>query len=385
MIRRWFNPPEKVSFFLLGPRQTGKTTLVGETLKSDFWAVNLLLNEPFTRYSKYPELFRKEALQKIEKEHIKTIFVDEIQKVPALLNEIQFLMDQKKTQFILTGSSARKLRKGGANLLGGRAVERFLFPFIYSETKKDFELDDVLRFGSLPSVYGKGENEKIDLLMAYTNIYLREEIQAEGIVRNLGGFSRFLDIAASQFGELVSFSNIGRECSLPTRTVQSYYEILEDTLVGLRLAPWRKSLRKRLSGHPKFYLFDMGITNAINRHLGDAPDNVLRGRLFEQFIILETYRLLKYLQSEARIYYWRTNTGAEVDLVIEKHGKLKVAFEIKAKKLIGGNDLSGFRSFSDDNPNVPCCLVCEAEEPYEEGKVKILPWVNYLEWLPDLL
>lgn len=385
MIRRWFNLTKKESFFLLGPRQTGKTTLVGKTLKSDFWAVNLLLNESFTRYSKYPELFRKEALQKIEKEKIKTIFVDEIQKVPALLNEIQFLMDQKKTQFILTGSSARKLRKGGANLLGGRAIERFLFPFIYSEIEKNYGLDDVLRFGSLPSVYGKSEKEKIDLLMAYTNIYLREEIQAEGIVRNLGGFSRFLDIATSQFGELVSFSNIGRECSLPTRTVQSYYEILEDTLVGLRFDPWRKSLRKRLSGHPKFYLFDMGVTNAINRHLGDVPDNILRGRLFKQFIILETHRLLKYLCSEARIYYWRTNTGAEVDLVIERHGKLQAAFEIKAKKQVGGNDFSGFRSFHDDNPNVPCFLVCEVEEPYKEGKVEILPWVNYLKWLPDLL
>lgn len=347
--------------------------------------MNLLLNEPFTKYSKYPELFRKEAIQKIERDQIKTIFVDEIQKVPLLLNEIQFLMDQKKIQFILTGSSARKLKKGGANLLGGRAVERFLFPFIYFEIDKSFELDDILRFGSLPSIYGKTEQEKIDLLKAYTNIYLREEIQAEGIVRNLGGFSRFLDIAASQFGELVSFSNIGRECSLPTRTVQSYYEILEDTLIGLRLDPWRKSLRKRLSGHPKFYLFDTGVTNAINHHLADLPDNILRGRLFEQFIILETHRLLKYLQSEARIFYWRTNTGAEVDLVIEKHGKLQAAFEIKAKRLVGGNDFSGFRSFRDDNPKVPCFLICEADEPYKEGNIEILSWLDYLKRLTDFL
>lgn len=385
MIKRWLELPEKASFFLFGPRQTGKTTLVGETFKKALWTVNLLLNEPFIRYSKYPELFRKEALQKIEKEQINTIFVDEIQKVPVLLNEIQFLMDQKKIQFVLTGSSVRKLRKGGVNLLGGRAIERFLFPFIYFEIEKSFDLNDILRFGSLPSIHGKSEQEKIDLLMAYTNTYLREEIQAEGIVRNLGGFSRFLDIAASQFGELVSFSNIGRECSLPTRTVQSYYEILEDTLIGLRLNPWRKSLRKRLSGHPKFYLFDMGVTNAINRHLGTLPDNILRGRLFEQFIILETYRLLKYFKSEARIYYWRTNTGAEIDLVIEKHGKLQAAFEIKAKKIIGGNDFSGFRSFSNDNPTVPSFLICEVEEPYKEGKIEVLPWSTYFRRLPDLL
>lgn len=385
MIKRWIKLPFKSSFFLFGPRQTGKSTLIGENLKKDFWAINLLLTEPFSKYSKYPELFRKEAVQKIEKEGVGTIFVDEIQKVPALLNEIQFLMDKKEVQFILTGSSARKLKKGGANLLGGRAVERFLFPFIYREIKETFELENILRFGALPSVYGRDEQEKIDFLKAYTNIYLREEIQTEGIVRNLGGFSRFLDIAASQFGELVNFSNIGRECHLPTRTVQSYYEILEDTLIGLRLEPWRKSLRKRLAGHPKFYLFDLGVTNAINRHLSDPPDNVLRGRLFEQFIILETYRLLSYLQSEARIFYWRTNTGAEIDLLIEKRGKLRAAFEIKAKKEPGGTDFSGFRSFKDDYPKVPCFLICEADEPFQEREVEVLPWPSYFKCLPDFL
>ena len=385
MIRRFLKLPEKQSFFLFGPRQTGKSTLVNETFKSGCWAVNLLLNEPFARYSRYPELFRKEALNKIEKEEVKTIFVDEIQKLPILLNEIQFMMDRKQSQFILTGSSARRLKKGGANLLGGRAVERFLFPFTYAEIEESFGLDEVLRFGSLPSVYGKSEEDKIDLLKAYTNIYLREEIQSEGIVRNLGGFSRFLDIAASQFGELVSFSSTGRECSISTRTVQSYYEILEDTLVGIRLEPWRKSLRKRLSGHPKFYLFDTGVTNAINRHLGSEPDSVLRGRLFEQFIVLETYRHLKYSRSEARIYYWRTNTGAEIDLIIEKHGELSAAFEIKARKQVGGNDFSGFRSFRDDNPGVPCFLVSEVEEPYKEGMIEVLPWSNYLKRLPEFI
>lgn len=325
---------------------------------------------------------RKEALRKIEKDNVKTIFIDEIQKVPALLNEVQFLLDEKKVQVILTGSSARKLKKGSANLLGGRAVQRFLFPFIYQEFEDNFELEDVLRFGSLPSIYEKNEKEKIDLLKAYTDIYLREEIQAEGIVRNLGGFSRFLDIAASQFGELVSFSNISRECQLPTRTVQSYYEILEDTLIGLRLEPWRKSLRKRLAGHPKFYLFDLGVTNAINRHLSDPPDNVLRGRLFEQFIVLETSRVLNYLQSETRLFYWRTNTGAEVDLLLERGGEIRAAFEIKAKREIGGADFSGLRSFRDDYPNVPCSVICEAEEPFQEGKVEILPWEKYLKQLP---
>lgn len=386
MIKRQLKLPEKSSFFLLGPRQTGKSTLIGELIKNkNSWIVNLLLNENFSKYSKYPDLFRKEALQKIEKEGIALIFVDEIQKLPILLNEIQFLIDQKNIQCILTGSSARKLRKGAANLLGGRALERFLFPFTYREIENNFELDDVLRFGSLPSVYGKSEQEKMDFLMAYTNIYLREEIQAEGIVRNLGGFSRFLDIVASQFGELVSFSNIGRECGLPTRTVQSYYEILEDTLIGFKLSPWRHSLRKRLSGHPKFYLFDLGVTNAINHYLQASLEPVLRSRLFEQFIILETYRSLKYLQSEAKIYYWRTNAGAEIDLIVEKHGKLTAAFEIKLKKIVSGNDFSGFRAFKSDHPETPCFLVCDATEPYSETTITVLPWRDYLTQLPSYL
>lgn len=385
MIKRCVQLPDKISFFLFGPRQTGKSTLIGELLSGNFWSINLLLTEQFSKYSKYPELFRKEGLQKIEKEGVKTIFIDEIQRIPDLLNEIQFLLDRKGTQFILTGSSARKLKRGSANLLGGRAVERFLYPFIYSEIKESFDLEEVLRFGSLPSIYGKSENEKIDILKAYTNIYLREEIQAEGIVRKLGGFSRFLDIAASQFGEQVNFSNIGRECQLATRTVQSYYEILEDTLVGFKLEPWRKSLRKRLSGHPKFYLFDLGVTNAINRHLSDSPDNVLRGRLFEQFIVLETYRILNYLQSEARIFYWRTNTGAEVDILIEKGGKLTAAFEIKAKKMISGADFSGFKSFRADNPGIDCFFVCEAEEVFSDDGAEILPWKTYLDRLPNFL
>lgn len=385
MIKRCLKLPERDSFFLFGPRQTGKSTLVAQATAGSAWTIDLLRNDQFSKYAKYPELLAKEALQKIDREGLRTIFIDEIQKVPALLDEVQRLLDREKIQVIMTGSSARKLKKGGANLLGGRAVERFLFPFVHSEVPRGFDLEEVLRFGSLPAIWDRSDREKIDRLTAYTDIYLREEIQAEGIVRNLGGFSRFLDVAAGQFGELVSFTNIGRECGLPTRTVQSYYEILEDTLIGLRLNPWRQSLRKRLTGHPKYYLFDLGVTNAVNRHLNDPPDRFLRGRLFEQFLILETHRLLKYRHSEARIYYWRTNIGAEVDLVIERHGKLAAAFEIKAKKIVGGNDFSGLRSFGQDNPKVPCFLICEAEEPYRERGVEVLPWLAYIKRLPEFL
>lgn len=385
MIDRIIRLPQKDSFFLFGARQTGKTTLIENRFQKSIWKVDLLLTDLLLTYSKDPSLFRKEALEKIKNEGIRTIFVDEIQRVPLLLNEIHFLMGKFDCQFILTGSSARKLKRGGADLLAGRAVERRLFPFVYEEIKDEFRLNDVLLFGTLPALVHKDTQQKTDILTTYVHTYLKEEIQSEGIVRNLGGFSRFLDLAGSQFGELVSFSAIARECHLPVRTVQSYYEILEDTLVGFRLPPWTRSLRKRLVGHPKFYFFDSGVTNAINRQLTGILDSSLKGRLFEQFIILETHRLLHYRRSESNLYFWKTNHGAEVDLVIEKHGKMIGAFEIKATAAIAGPHLSGLRSFREEHPRVPCGVICMAPHPYEIDRIKILPWALYLSRLSDML
>lgn len=379
MIHRSCNLPKKKSFFLFGPRQTGKSTLIQSIWKKNIWHIDLLHHEEFIKYAKEPDLFRKEAVQKIKKEKIVTIFVDEIQRVPLILNEVHSLMESLPCQFILTGSSARKLKRGGANLLAGRASQRFLFPFVYQEIPDEFDLEDVLRFGSLPAIYQKSKQEKIDTLTAYTETYLREEIQAEGLVRNLGGFSRFLEIAAAQSGELVDFTALGREAQLTTRTVQSYYEILEETLVGLRLPPWRKSVRKRLTAHPKFYFFDTGVTNSINRRLLAPPDPMLRGRLFEQWVVLETNRLLSYQQSEARLFYWRTNTGAEVDLLIEKHGKIVAACEIKASRSVSGADLSGLRAFREDYPKTKLFVISNVSDAYERDAVLVLPWQKYLQ------
>lgn len=384
MIHRVMQLP-KGSFLLLGPRQTGKSTLIESHFIKNLWKIDLLLSDLFLKYSKDPSLFRKESLEKINREGIQTIFIDEIQRVPQLLNEVQFLMKESKCQFILTGSSARKLKRGGANLLAGRAVERHLFPFVYEEMKNHFNLEEALLLGTLPALTGKNQAEKIDLLSTYAHVYLKEEIQSEGIARNLGGFSRFLDMAASQFGGLVSFSNIARECQLPIRTVQSYYEILEDTLIGFRLESWTRSLRKRLVAHPKFYFFDCGVTNAVNQRLTAFLDAETKGRLFEQWIILETYRMIHYRQSEAKIYFWKTNHGAEVDLLIEKHGRLVAAFEIKAASRIAGPHLSGLRSFREEHPKTPCAVICTAEHAYEMDQVKILSWKNYLSGLSNYL
>jgi len=354
---------------------------VDHTFGQGAWKIDLLMTDVFLRYAKHPDLFRREALEKIEKEGTRWIIVDEVQRIPELLNEVHYLIEKTSCLFALTGSSARKLRRGGVNLLAGRAVQRRLFPFVYEEITDSFSLADILQFGTLPGVYGRSPEDKVDILKAYTETYLTEEIQAEALVRNIGGFSRFLELAASQFGELVSYTAIGRECQVRTRTVQSYYDILEDTLIGLRLQAWPKSPRKRLVAHPKFYLFDQGVTNSLNRQLTAPPDPVRTGRLFEQWTVLETHRMLNYLGSEAGLYFWRTNHGAEVDLIIEKYGKPVAAFEIKSTSHISGNHLSGLRAFREDYPDVPLHVVAQVEHPFRLDDVLVLPWKTYVQSL----
>ncbi|MCD4692824.1 MAG: AAA family ATPase [Calditrichales bacterium] len=386
MLNRMINLPQQTSFFLFGPRQTGKSTLIKATYNRDIWEVNLLLSENYHAYKKDPSLFRKQAQVKIEKEKIKTVFIDEIQRIPELLNEIHYLIENyPHSRFILTGSNARKLRRGGTNLLAGRAIEANLYPFVYDEIKDIFSLEEILTYGTLPPLLNKTADVKKDILKTYVNTYLKEEIQAEGLARNVGGFYRFLDIAAHQFSELLNFTSVARDCALPTRTVQTYYEILEDTLIGYRLLPWRKSIRKRLTSHPKFYFFDCGVVNALNNTIIDPIPGILKGKLFEQFIISETIALIKYKKSDARIYYWRTNHGAEVDLLIEKYGKIEAAIEIKSAKTISGGHLSGLRAFREENSATPLYLISFAEHAYQLYDVNILPWQRYSELLDTLL
>ncbi len=384
MVRRFIQLPLTRSFFLFGARQTGKTTLIKTSFIKHIWRVDMLLSENFIKYSKNPAQFRLEAQDQIKK-GIKTIIVDEIQREPQLLNEVQYLMGEHPScQFILTGSSARKLKRGGANLLGGRAWVEHLHPLLWSELGQS-SLEDILQYGSLPSLLGLTKAEKARTLIDYTHLYIKEEVQAEGIVRQLGAFNRFLEMAAGQNGELVSLSSISRECAIPVKTVQSYYQVLEDTLLGIRLEPWDKSVRKRMVAHPKFYFFDLGVTNAFNNRLTDPIDRTTQGRLFEQFIILETHRMRDYLKSNKKLYFYRTNNGAEVDLLIEKNGKITAAIEIKKMKIVNSSDLSGIRSLRQEHPKVPCYVVSCVDTPYELDGVEILPWQEYLKAIKKYL
>lgn len=368
------------SVLLLGPRQTGKTTLVRQALPEPprSWSVDLLEHETFFRYAREPGRFRREAEARVAA-GARTVFVDEIQKLPALLDEVHALIEARAARFLLTGSSARKLRRAGANLLAGRAAVRHLHPLTADELGEGFDLDRVLRFGSLPPVAAADEGEARAVLRDYAQTYLRQEIQAEAIVRNIGGFSRFLDVAAAQSGELVNYSAISRDAGLPIRTVQEYFQILDDTLLALRLEPWRHSPRARLVAHPRVYLFDIGVLNALCHRLDAPGDPVLRGKLFEHFVVLECARLLDYAGSESRLFFWRTNHGAEVDLLLERHGKVRLAVEIKAKRRIDGADLGGLRSFADQHPGVARVVAALVPEPFELEGIRIRPYRAFLD------
>lgn len=386
LLPRCIRLPATLSFFLFGPRQTGKSTLVDTVYRNRAWKVNLLLSDVFLAYEKSPEQFRRDVEFQVEKMGVRTVIVDEVQRLPGLLNEVHHLIEKyADCRFVLAGSSARKLRKGGTNLLAGRAVERHLHPFVYQELGQSFDLDDVLQHGTLPGVYGLSGEEKRDVLHAYVNTYLKEEVRDEGIVRKLPAFSRFLDVAAAQFGHQVNYSAIGREVGLSPKSVQSYFGILEDTLIAVRLNPWRKSLRKRLAAQPKLYFFDCGVTNAVNKTLSGGVDRFYRGRLFEQLIVLQTKYLLEYLDRDTELFYWRTSQGAEVDLLVRRRNAFVAAIEIKLSSRVDRSHLRGLRSLKQDYPAIPCYVVANTPQPFSLGDVTVLPWQHYLRELSTIL
>ncbi len=384
-VERVIHLPE-MSFFLFGARQTGKTTLIQSRFTESVWTINLLLSETFFRYQQQPHLFVREAEYRVKRDRIRHVFVDEIQRLPVLLNDIHYLMEKyPHVQFLLTGSSARKLRRGGFNLLAGRAVQRYLFPFTFQEIREWYTLDEILRFGTLPPLLSCSEQQKMEILKAYVNTYLKEEIVAEAYARNIGGFYRFLELAANQFTEIINYNAIARDAGVSVKTVQSYYSILEDTLIGFYLWPWRKSVRKRLRLHPKFYFFDNGITNATNRLLGTELPRVWKGKLFEQFIVQEIFRFKHYLNSDSQLFFWRTAHGAEVDVLIVKGMQIHHAIEIKFSSRIDTVHLRGLRAFQEEYPDVPCTVIATVSEPYMLNGVQVLPYEWFLNSIADYL
>lgn len=310
-IERLFEIPGK-SFFLFGPRGTGKSTLLRKKLVAHL-EINLLKSSQFIPLSQNPSLIQDWT------HHLKKgqwVFIDEVQKIPSLLDEVHLLYEEKRLNFALSGSSARKLKRGGANLLAGRALQNFLYPLTYNEFRKHMSIDEAIEWGSLPLVVTDRKN-RVETLATYVETYLRQELIEEGLVRKLEPFSRFLKVAGIYNGQILNVENIARESSLGRTTVDKYFEIIEDTLIGYRLSALRLNLKSKESAHPKFYLFDSGVARACASLLSEPLDQMWKGFAFETFLLNEIRAYNDYFKKRKDLYYYRVLGGHEVDLLIE--------------------------------------------------------------------
>jgi predicted AAA+ superfamily ATPase len=340
MIPRSLKPLQSRSFFVFGARRTGKSTFVREQfLRSQEEQVlqfDLLDPSLEDELARHPERLQAEALAK----RPKWVFIDEVQKVPKLLNIVQKLITQEKMKFILSGSSARKLRRGAGNLLAGRASVYHLFPLVRGEIGQSFDLDTAMKWGTLPEAHtAPSDQEKAAYLRSYALTYLKEEVQTEQLVRNLDPFRHFLEVAAQSNGRPLNFSRIGDQIGVDHKTVKAYFQILEDTWIGHLVHGHSSSLRKSLRSSPKFYFFDVGVKHALARTLGDPlrPGTSAYGDAFEHLVILECLRMNAYSESDFRPSYILTKDGAEVDLVLSR-GNQSIFIEVKSADRV--NDTS---------------------------------------------
>lgn len=384
MIKRQIKLPRDKSFFLFGPRQTGKSTLLYSLFpKETTYYYDLLKTEEFTRLSAHPELFREEVVSRGKK--ITHIFVDEVQRIPALLNEVHYIMESPNSPFfVLSGSSARKLKRSNANMLAGRALSHHLHPLTANELTNQFSLTKALQIGALPKIYLEENNLDAQArLRSYVEIYLKEEIEIEAQVRNIGMFIHFLSIAAGENGNVINFSNIARETGTSYQSVKAYFQILEDTLIGQFLFPYNKSLRKRLSKHPKFIFFDTGVVRALTKKLTVPlePKTPDYGRAFEHFVILEILRQSDYQSLDYSFSYYRTESGAEVDLIVETPRGKTFAVEIKATDRVDSPHLRGLKSFAELCPKAALYRASTSSKRRRDGKIMILPWEEIFEAL----
>lgn len=338
MIQRILNPIISRSFFLFGARGTGKTTWLEANFvnKNVLW-IDLLNEDMYEEYSISPQRLKSELeFLKENKKLPKYIVIDEVQRVPSLLNVVQQCIQKYKLIFILTGSSARKLKRGSANLLGGRANQYELYPFSVIELGDNFNLDEFLNWGSLPEILEmKTTREKKAYLKSYCLTYLKEEILLEQLIRKLPPFRKFLNILAQSNGKLINYEKFSRQVGVDNKTVQSYIEILEDTYLGLLLRPLTPSLRKNQLKSPKFYFFDTGIIRQLAGYADSKliPKTSLYGDLFESFVIYEIYKLNHYLELDYNLSFFTTKNGFEIDLILSK-AKKRIFIEIKSTETI---------------------------------------------------
>jgi uncharacterized protein len=362
---------EEDSAFLWGARQTGKSTLLQELFPNALY-FDLLLSSEYERLNSRPELLRETILANPTKT---PVIIDEIQRIPSLLNEIHWLIVNRRVRFILSGSSPRKIIHSGANLLGGRALRHELYPLVSVEIP-DFDIMRAINQGMIPRHYDSKNAHK--LISSYIGSYLRDEIVAEARIRNVSSFNKFLEIAALTNGEMVNYTNIASDCGVSAITVKEYFQILEDTLIGRFLPSFQKRPKRRVITAPKFYYFDVGVTNFLLNRGRIEKKSELFGKAFEHFIYLEIYAHSKYSELEYPISYWRTASQLEVDFVLGDH---EVVIEVKSTEMATPKHIKGLKAFAEEYEVKQLILISNDPLPRIMEEVLVLPWQVFTERL----
>jgi len=375
MIRRLAKLSKNSSLFLFGARGTGKSTLIRDLFSAEnpLW-IDLLLEKDEEVFGRNPG----ELSALLNRKNYDWVVIDEVQKVPKLLDIVHLEIEKKKTKFALTGSSARKLKRGAADLLAGRAFTYNLYPFLRLELGERFSLNTALSLGSLPGMMEFSElSDRQEYLRSYVKTYLKEEIIAEQVVRQIQPFRDFLEIAAQCNGQIINYSKIARDIGVDDKTVQTYFQILEDTLLGFMLPSFHRSIRKRQREAPKFYFFDPGVKRALDRTLRMEllPQTYAYGKAFEHWVILEAMRMNEYLRLDYQFMYLKTKDHAEIDLVIERPGQKTLLVEIKSTTQVQPETVKNLERFVNDW-DAPAEAQLWSQDPHEKrlGSVLVLPW-----------
>lgn len=374
IIKRTFSAP-KGSFFLFGPRGTGKSTWVKENYPNSVY-IDLLLPNVLRTYLANPEHLIKivDAL-----ENNSTVIIDEVQKVPEILSVVHALIEEKRgIQFILTGSSARKLKRTGVDLLAGRAIKKTMYPFIAAELGDLFKLDQAIKYGMMPLVW-KASNKQ-EFLDSYVDLYILEEVQFEGLTRNLGGFSRFLSAITFSHGGLLNLNNIARECEVKRCTVENYITILQDLLLASLIPVFSKRAKRVLTVHSKFYIFDVGIFRTMRKTGFMDVDFEINGAALEGLVLQHLQAWCDYTSGNFEVFYWRTKSGLEVDFII--YGEKGFwAIEVKNSTKISSQDLKGLLHFTEDYPECTPILLYRGKEKIKEKGILCIPCEEFLKQL----
>jgi len=365
------------SLFLFGPRGTGKTSWIKTTMKDDLY-FDLLDFSTYSSLAANPS--RLENL--IPKDYKKWVIIDEVQRVPELLNEVHRLIEKNRTRFLLTGSSARSLRKKGVNLLAGRALTYHLHPLVIQEIGEQFDLNHALMYGLLPTSIAHEDPKKY--LESYVQTYIREEVLQEGLTRNIGAFSRFLEAASFSQGNVLNYSDIARELSLNRSMVADYFDILDDLLLSRRLSVFSLRAKRQMIAHQKFYFFDAGVFRAI-RPTGPLDSAAeLDGAAIETLFLQSLLAINDYFGLDYQTYFWRTSSGTEVDFVVYGPRGLH-AFELKRSSAVHTKDLRGLKSFKEDYPEARLHLLYLGKNKEYYGDIDVIPLIDALKELPQLI